>query len=127
MLADQWCEVRCSLEVPSTYRETEAAVEGLERMEELELSGGVVLIDGKVAAYCLGERLDNNTFVVHFEKARPGIEGLAQLLSRDYCAKTIRNFKFVNREQDLGDPGLRQAKRGYNPVHMAEKFTLKPL
>ncbi len=125
-LALGWCDERCSTERPSTYRETEAAVEAVRFRSELGLTGAVVLCDGEVSAFCLGEPLGPDTFVVHFEKARPGMEGLAQLINRDFCARGLSGYSFVNREQDLGDEGLRQAKMSYHPDHLAEKFRVIP-
>lgn len=125
-IAESWCGERCSLDRPSTYLETKAAVEALRLREELGLSGGVILVGGRVVAWCLGEPLDEETFVMHFEKGLPGVDGPAQLINREYCANALGAFKFVNREQDLGDPGLRQAKESYHPEHLAKKFRIRP-
>lgn len=125
-LADEWCGVRCSVSRPSTYLETDAAREALRERAPLGLTGGVVTISGRVAAFTLGEELNPEVFVVHFEKSRAGHEGLAQLINRDFCVEALSGYRYVNREQDLGDPGLRQAKEQYNPVCMAEKFRVRP-
>jgi len=121
-IANGWCEVRCSIERPSSYLETAAAVSALENREALGLSGGVILLKGEVAAYTLGEALNEETFLLHFEKTRPGEEGLAQLINRDFALHCLKGYTYINREQDLGDPGLRQAKESYRPHHLAEKF-----
>lgn len=125
-LAKGWCEERCDISRPSTFLETEAAVEALIMRRELGLSGGVILARGRVEAYCLGEELNPETFVVHFEKGIPGLDGPAQAINRDFCRFLAGRYKYVNREQDLGDPGLRQAKESYNPEFLAEKFVVRP-
>lgn len=125
-LARGWCEERCDISRPSTFLETEAAVEALTLRRELGLSGGVILARGRVEAYCLGEELNPETFVVHFEKGIPGLDGPAQAINRDFCRFLAGRYKYVNREQDLGDPGLRQAKESYNPEFLAEKFVVRP-
>lgn len=129
-LAAGWCDERCSIERPSTYQETRAAIEALELHAELGLTGGVSKVDGEVVAYCLGERLGGppgeETFVVHFEKARPDMDGAAQAINRDFCKYTIAGYKYVNREQDLGDPGLRKAKEAYHPEYLAAKIRVGP-
>ncbi len=125
-LARDWCDERCSLERPSTYRETAAAVEAALLGPRLGYSGGVALLDGEVAAFCLGEPLNDDTFVLHFEKARPGVDGLVQALGRDFCSAIVGSYAILNKEQDLGDPGLRQAKLGYHPVALAQKFRVSP-
>lgn len=125
-LATGWCDERCDISRPSTYLETAAAVEALTLMGELGLKGGVVKMGGRVVAYCLGETLGPDTFVVHFEKAEPGTDGPAQLINREFCKNGIAGSRFVNREQDLGDPGLRQAKESYHPEYLAEKYKVRP-
>ena len=52
----------------------------------------------------------------------PGLDGLNQLINQLFAKECLTEFKFVNREQDLGIPGLRQAKESYLPDHMIEKF-----
>jgi len=125
-LAAGWCDIRCSAERPSTYLETSATLEALAHYRELGLRGAVIRLEGRVRAFCLGEELNPETFVVHFEKAEPGREGLAQLINRDFCLRGLEGYRFVNREQDLGDPGLRQAKEAYHPVRLTEKFRVRP-
>lgn len=125
-LAQGWCEVRCSATRPSTLLETEAVEEALRNRARLGLRGGVILLRGRVRAFCLGEPLNGDTFVVHFEKAEPGREGLAQLINRDFCRNALSEYRFVNREQDLGDPGLRQAKESYHPVRLVPKCRVHP-
>ena len=125
-LAQGWCEVRCSATRPSTFLETEAVEEALRNRGRLGLRGGVILLQGRGRAFCLGEPLNRDTFVVHFEKAEPGREGLAQLINRDFCRNALPEHRFVNREQDLGDPGLRQAKESYHPVRLVPKYRVRP-
>jgi hypothetical protein len=126
-LARTWCDERCSLERPSTYRETDAAIEAVKLSGELGFRGGVALIDGEVAAFCLGEPLNKETFVVHFEKTLPGMDGLAQALNRDFCVSLDDDYAMLDKEQDLGDPGLRHAKMSYHPVALAQKFRVAPV
>jgi hypothetical protein len=126
-LARAWCDERCSLERPSTYRETDAAVEALTLSSALGFRGGVVLLDEEVAAFCIGEELNEETFVLHFEKTLPGIDGLAQALNRDFCASLGGAYAMLDKEQDLGDPGLRRAKMSYHPVALAKKFRVSPV
>ncbi|GAB4260802.1 DUF2156 domain-containing protein [Deferrisoma sp.] len=125
-LAEGWCEIRCSADRPSTFEETRACREALELRDQLGLRGGVIRVGGRVRAFCLGEPLNASTFVVHFEKTEPGWEGLAQVINRDFCLHSLEGYEYVNREQDLGDPGLRQAKEAYHPAFLAEKFRVVP-
>lgn len=106
----------------SIAAETAAAREGLERADELGLCGVVVLTDTGVAAFALGEKLNDATFVCHFEKADPFLEGAAQLVNREFCRSLPAEYTYINREQDLGQSGIREAKNSYYPVDMIRKF-----
>ena len=105
--------------------ESAAAREGLELAEELGLSGVVILTDRGVSAFALGEKLNDATFVCHFEKADPFLEGAAQLVNREFCRAFSGGYTYLNREQDLGVSGLREAKLSYHPTGMVSKFTVR--
>lgn len=65
---------------------------------------------------------DESMVVIHIEKAAPNIIGAYQIINQQLLATCFPHATYANREEDLGIPGLRQAKRGYNPVFMVEKF-----
>ncbi|MFC1636432.1 DUF2156 domain-containing protein [Planctomycetota bacterium] len=102
-----------------------AAAEALEKMWPLQLCGGIFYIDRQPAAYCLGEEVALGTsFVIHFEKAvlAPEFRGLYQFINQGFASILPDKYETVNREQDLGDPGLRQAKESYHPVSFVKKY-----
>jgi len=102
-----------------------AAKEALEKMWPLQLCGGIFYIDRQPVAYCLGEELAlGESFVIHFEKAvlEEGFKGVYQYINQAFASILPEKYKTVNREQDLGDSGLRQAKMGYNPMDFVKKY-----
>jgi hypothetical protein len=103
----------------------QAIQEALIHFEDLGLSGGAIEVDGLFAALSIGEPLTRDTAVIHIEIVSPCCEGLAQIMNREFVRNTFRNFAFINREQDLGLPGLRRAKLSYQPHHFVEKFRLE--
>jgi hypothetical protein len=111
----------------SLEREAQATAEALELAEELGLAGLVVLVGGKVKGFVLGERLNQETSVCHFEKADPQLEGLSQFLDREFNRLLFTDCTYVNREQDLGDEGLRMAKSTYHPIELITKYRATPL
>ncbi len=101
-----------------------AIKEALINLEVLRLCGLVAVISGRVEGFCLGERLNSETAVVHVELASREIAGLHQFLNRE-CARTIwQEFRYINREQDAGLAGLRQSKLSYHPNRLVKKFDL---
>lgn len=121
---DTWCRMRQCEEDPGLSLEDEAIREVLNRFGELGVTGGAVLIEGRVEAFALGELLNPRTAVIHIEKANPEIPGLYAAINQLFCYHAWQDVPYVNREQDLGIKGLRQAKRAYHPHHMVEKFIL---
>jgi len=117
-----WRRVREAAPGSPLDLETGATGEALMLAGELGLEGVVVLLEGRVAAFALGERLNRETAVCHFEKSDPFIEGLAQLVNREFSRILFTDCTFINREQDLGEPGLRGAKSSYHPVRLVKKY-----
>ncbi|MFO7850597.1 MAG: phosphatidylglycerol lysyltransferase domain-containing protein [Spirochaetia bacterium] len=105
----------------------DAAKEALEKMNELDLRGCLTYVDGEPVAYSLGEPLARGkAFAVHFEKAHGNYKGIYQFINRSFASMLPRHFVHINREQDLGDPGLRQAKMSYRPCGFIKKYTVRP-
>jgi hypothetical protein len=117
-----WCDTKQCGHVPGLCREFQAVSETLDNFDSLGVFGGAILAQGKVRGFTVGEELIPGTAVVHFEKVDASIRGLAQVISQWFCRESLSEFEFVNREQDLGIPGLRQAKESYYPHHMVEKY-----
>lgn len=84
-----------------------------------------IFIDGKLEAFTIGELLNANMALVHIEKANPNIRGLYPFINQQFLVNEFEEVEFVNREEDLGIPGLRKAKLSYHPSRFVEKYTVK--
>jgi hypothetical protein len=124
-LLDEWGRVAEVEGNRSFGLEMDATAEALTKAEELELEGVVVTVAGEVRAFAVGERLNRDTAVCHFEKADHFMEGLSQLVNREFCRMLFTDCRYVNREQDLGEPGLRNAKLSYHPVELVRKLRIR--
>ncbi len=91
---------------------------------EFGLFGGVIRIDNKVRAFTIGERLNSDTLCVHIEKADTSYQGIYPAINNQFCKAFAENFRYVNREEDMGIEGLRKSKLSYNPAYILEKFTV---
>lgn len=121
----KWCNIKqCEL-YPNLLAEEKAIFEALNNFEYLDAKGGAVLINGSIEAFTLGEMLNPDTAVIHVEKANPRYEGLYPFINQQFCEAEWSGLKYVNREQDLGEKGLRRAKLAYHPNHMVRKYTIK--
>lgn len=109
----------------SGANDSAAAREALEKMWPLQLCGGIFYINARPVAYCLGEELAlGKSFVVHFEKAvlEPRFKGVYQFINQAFASILPEKYETLNREQDLGDPGLQQAKESYHPAGFVKKY-----
>lgn len=122
--------IPAALEVLDTWREElgiegdyVAAREALEHSWELQLCGGIYFVEDKPAGYTLGEELaDSTSFVIHFEKAVTQYKGIYQFINQTFASILPDFYQTINREQDLGDDGLRQAKHSYKPCGYVRKY-----
>jgi len=123
-LSGFWCELHRCEEDLNLMGEWEAVREALAHFQELQIQGGAIVMNEKIKAFTLGEQLNEETAVVHIEKADPEIQGLYAVINQQFCENAWPSIPFVNREQDLGEPGLRRAKLSYFPDHLIEKFEI---
>ncbi|RJR24091.1 MAG: DUF2156 domain-containing protein [Desulfobacteraceae bacterium] len=123
-MQEEWCQLKACVENQELMSEDYAIKESLTHFEELEMKGGVILINKRVEAFSMGELLTQDTAVIHFEKANPNIQGLYAAINQLFCQNAWSHIAFINREQDLGKEGLRRAKESYRPHHMVNKFTV---
>lgn len=119
---DYWCEVKDCEKYYGLQRERCAILTMLKNFDYLNLTGGVIRIEGKIAALTFAEKYLPDTLVIHVEKANPDIPGLYQVINQEFLMHEAGNCKFVNREQDLGIQGLRNAKISYHPVKFIKKY-----
>jgi hypothetical protein len=124
-LQEEWCKDRMCDSDEALKQENEAIYTLFLNKKELWVTCVVIEIDGKVAAFAAGEPLNDDTYVIHFEKADTKYTGIYQLINNEFAKRIPPKFKFVNREQDLGVDGMRKAKEGYHPVRMEKKFRIR--
>ncbi len=96
--------------------------------EELGLYGGVLLVDGHVAAFTYGTAMSDDTFCTHIEKADAMMEGIFPMINRCFARALLeRGFRYVNREEDMGLAGLRRSKQSFYPVRLQEKIGIREI
>ncbi len=123
-LETEWCDLRQCEVIPGLLNESIAIKEAFTHFEELGLKGGAILVNKKLEAFTLGEPLNQDTVVIHIEKANSTYEGIYSLINQVFLENEWSKYTYVNREQDLGEEGLRKAKESYFPHHMVNKYTV---
>ncbi|NLW55517.1 MAG: DUF2156 domain-containing protein [Firmicutes bacterium] len=109
---------------PEIEEERRALMEALQNFTLLPLKGGVLKVDGRVQAFAIGTQLNKDTALIHFEKANPAFSGIYAVINQLFVANEWSTTRYINREDDMGLPGLRQAKKRYHPFRMIEKYTI---
>lgn len=124
---DEWCELYDCIDDPSLNHELCAVKEAFGNYKELGLVGGLIRREGKVIAYTIGSRINEDTFNIHIEKAFANIQGAYPMINQQFVLHNCQEYMYVNREEDLGDEGLRKAKMSYYPDILLDKYTAKLL
>ncbi len=122
----KWCEERdCDADPEADLAcEKEAAINALENIEILDVSGTLLRVDDEVCAFGIISHLTEDMAAMHFEKAFSHIKGLYQFFD-SLCAKQLLGkYKYINKESDMGIPGLAKAKRSYHPAMMLKSYKL---
>lgn len=119
---DEWCRIRHCADNEDLFCEQRAIRILLHDYVRFRILGGTVFVNGELSAVTFAERLNADTAVIHFEKAHPEINGLYPLINQWFCRNALEGFTWVNREQDLGVPGLRKAKESYYPAKLVKKY-----
>lgn len=120
-MADIWYDDAVAKGNKSVIDEKKVLDKAINYFDELELTGGVLYKAGKLVAFTIGEALDKETYHVLIEKAYPDVHGAYPMINQQYVLHEMQNFRYVNREEDTGLPGLRKAKESYHPAFMIEK------
>ncbi len=102
--------------------ERQAIKEALREFDTLPYIGAVIRLNGQIEAFTMGEMLNEQTLVIHVEKANSDINGLYGAIHQDYLLHEWPEVPFVNREEDTGDEGLRTAKLSYHPLELVVKY-----
>ena len=105
--------------------ESRLVVYAIRHREQLGFVGGAIRAAGKIIAITLGEPLTKDTFVVHFEKAYADIQGAYPIINREFVKHEMAEYQYVNREEDMGEEGLRKAKLSYRPEILLEKGIIR--
>ncbi|MFO7637007.1 MAG: phosphatidylglycerol lysyltransferase domain-containing protein [Clostridia bacterium] len=120
----KWCE-NSDFGDEALSCEKNAITELLSNEVDIGCKAASVYINGKMVAFTIGEQIFPDMVVVHFEKADTEFQGLYQTMAREYLANEWPDIKYVNRQEDMGIPGLRKAKESYYPEFYVENHCIR--
>ncbi len=109
---------------PVALKEYDYTLDTLDHFDDLHYTGALLKTpQGKCIALALGETV-GDTLYVHAEKALRAVHGAPQLICREYAAHAEAHVQYINREDDMGDEGLRYAKTSLHPAILLMKHTV---
>lgn len=107
------------------HEEQEKTIEVLEKYDTYGMTGGLIRTDKGIAAFAAGEIM-GDTLYDHIEKADTSYNGIYQVIAHDFPEHAATpDVRYINREEDVGDEGLRRSKLSYRPCSILSKYTVK--
>ena len=108
--------------------EVEGIHEILNNCSVFDVRMGGIYVDNRLEAFSIGSiNPMEKMAIIHIEKANPDIRGLYQYINQQFLINEFPEVEIVNREDDLGLPGLRKAKESYDPIGYARKFRISQI
>lgn len=126
-MADEWTsQMKLTSNDTKSIEVENAAIKALlPKMDELGLKGGCIRVNEKIVAFSVGSPINSEVFDIHIEKALPDYRTAYSLINREFILNELLDYKYVNREDDMGIEGLRKAKLSYNPDILLKKYIIK--
>ncbi len=125
-IAKDWCLQKNCEKDAMLQQEVKGCIEALMHLEELNLKGGAIRVDGTIVAFSIGERLNDETALIHIEKANTAYQGAYPVINNEFVKHEWADTRYINREEDMGLEGLRKAKLSYRPEFLLEMFHAEP-
>jgi len=104
--------------------ELNRTLELLQYLDAFHLPGAFIEVDGIIVALTIGE-IVNDTLHCHIEKAVRDYPGAYQMIVKEFASDMLQcGVQYINREEDVGDEGLRTSKLSYHPVQLLDKYCI---
>lgn len=109
-------------QIMSSEWERQVAQAVLADTQKYNVFADILEVEGKIAGFCLGERLPTNVGAIYFQKADISYRGIYPLLDNLFIKKHFSDLPFVNKQEDMGLEGLRKSKMSYHPYMLVERW-----
>lgn len=125
LCADKWYKEKADKTDEDMLCEKQGLNMILSNMEVLGVKGGAIYVDGKVIAFTVGSPVNGEVFDIHIEKALAEYAEGYTIINREFAKNELSDYKYINREDDMGIEGLRKAKLSYNPDILLKKYVIR--
>ena len=120
----RWCKLKGE-EKKGCCEEYDSVNELVSNWDKLDVKGGCLFVDETMVAFSIGEQLNPEMAVIHFEYADNEYEGVFPMMNQQFLINCWQDYKYVNREEDMGIEGIRKAKESYRPIFLVPKYIVK--
>ena len=122
-LVDRWIQEKEQNERFQAYFvERDNISRSFEHFEQLSLEGMALFVDDRMIAFTYGSPINDTTFDIHIEKADTSYVGVFAMINQQFIQSLSPKYSYVNREEDMGIPGLRKSKMSYHPDILYAKW-----
>lgn len=126
-LVKVWCDAK-GIDPDDAFESDYRMIENLfSHRDSLQIRGGLIEINGSIRAFSVGSLGNGDTAYMHFEKADPSFDGIYAAINRLTIENEFPDAVYVNREEDMGIPGLRKSKESYDPLLLRKKYRAWPV
>ncbi len=119
----KWCRLHDNRGDKGIEEEYQAIKRACSHYDELDLKGGYITVNNEVVAFSFGSAFGKDVFVTHVEKALYDVSGAYNIINREMARAFAREYTYINRENDVDEEGLREAKLSYHPDILTEEYT----
>ncbi len=119
--AEEWYQENHAENNPRLQAERQGIDTMLTHRTRLGVKGGAIVVNGRIVAFTLGTALNDRVFDIHIEKALSDFAEAYTVINHEF-AKTLTDFQYINREDDMGLEGLRRSKLSYHPAFLLKKY-----
>lgn len=124
-MSEKWLSEQSEERKPALEQELAIIRKIFANYDSLSFLGGLLRVEGEVIAYTMGERITDEIFCTHIEKAFSNIRGAYPMINQLFAENELSGYKYINREDDVGEENLRKAKLSYYPAILAEKYVAR--
>ncbi len=124
---EHWYEEHAHLHDPQAYEGEKRAIgRAFDHFHALHMEGIALFCEEGLVGFSMGNRIREDMFDVNYEKALAAVNGAYPMVNREFARYLHAKYpaiRLLNREDDIGIPGLRRAKESYYPDILLEKYT----
>ncbi len=123
-LLQRWMESPDRPGLSSALDEISSLRLAMEHFDALKLTGVALTVAGQMEAFAIGAPVNETMFVEHFEHATDALPGLYPLVMHEFAKAVPAQYTILNKEEDLGLPGLKMAKDSWHPMGFVKKYSI---